>query len=480
MDPTLPASARETLAALRSRQLSARELIDATIERLAASTLGAVELLDESGARLQAEHADAAIAAGQSRALAGLSILVKDVIDVARLPTRGGTAHWRRLPERDADCVAALRGAGAIVLGKAHTNELAFGIDGRNRHRPPCENPHERSRLPGGSSSGPAVAVAAGLVAGALGTDTSGSIRVPAALCGVAGLRPTYGRISRRGALPLAPSYDVVGPLARSVADLRLLLDALLAGASVVGAAAGQRSAAGAAAIDRVAIVENLLDPSVCEAGIAAAVRDAAAALAEDGVGVESITIDELDEALAVHRDVQLPEAADSVHALGVLEAELGPEVRERVRGAREIGAERHARALGDRARIAAAIERALPLHGALLAPGCAIPPPPRAAREWRLDNGRVRPLRDALLACTVPLTQAPGPVLSVPLGLLDRLPVGAQLLARPGCDERLIELGMRLERVLTPPGDPEQASRQSRRGSADRHARDPRGEHDS
>ena len=136
MDPTLPASARETLAALRSRRLSACELIDATIERLAASTLGAVELLDESGARRQAEHADAAIAAGRSGALAGLPIVVKDVIDVARLPTRGGTARWRRLPERDADCVAALRRAGAIVLGKAHTNELAFGIDGRNPHRP--------------------------------------------------------------------------------------------------------------------------------------------------------------------------------------------------------------------------------------------------------------------------------------------------------------------------------------------------------
>ncbi len=446
MDATLPASARETLAALRSRQLSARELIDATTERLAASTLGAVELLDESGARRQAEHADAAIAAGRSGALAGLPILVKDVIDVARLPTRGGTARWRRLPERDADCVAALRRAGAIVLGKAHTNELAFGIDGRNPHRPPCENPHERSRLPGGSSSGPAVAIAAGLVAGALGTDTSGSIRVPAALCGVAGLRPTYGRISRRGALPLAPSYDVVGPLARSVADLRLLLDALLDGASVAGAAAGERgSDERVAALDRVVIVENLLDASVCEAGVAAALRAAAAALAEDGIGVESIAIDELDEALAVHRDVQLPEAADSVRALGVPEAELGPEVRERVRGAREIGVERHARALGARARIAAAIERALPAHGALLAPGCAIPAPPRDAREWRLGNGRVRPLRDALLACTVPLTQAPGPVLSVPLGLLDRLPVGAQLLARPGCDERLIELGMRL-----------------------------------
>jgi aspartyl-tRNA(Asn)/glutamyl-tRNA(Gln) amidotransferase subunit A len=450
MDETLPTTAEETLAALRARELGARELIDATIERVNRSTLGAVELLDEAGARAQAEGADAAIAAGAAGALSGLPVLVKDVIDVARLPTRGGTARWRRLAERDADCVAALRAAGAIVLGKAHTNELAFGIDGRNPHRPPCQNPHDRSRLPGGSSSGPAVAIAAGLVTAGLGTDTSGSIRVPAALCGVAGLRPTFGRISRHGALALAPSYDVVGPLARTVADLRLLLGALLDGAADGRVPREARDAEeGTDALQRVVIVENLLDANLCEAGIAATVRDAARALAGEGVRVESIAIAELDGALAVHRDVQVPEAADSVHALGVPLNELGPEVRERVRSAREIGAERHAKALDDRARIATAIERALPPGSALLAPGCAIPAPPRDADQWRFGGGRVRPLRDALLACSVPLTQAPGPVLSIPLGLLDGLPVGAQLLARPGCDEALLELGVRLERSL-------------------------------
>jgi Asp-tRNA(Asn)/Glu-tRNA(Gln) amidotransferase A subunit family amidase len=446
MDYKLPATAEETLAALRARELSARELIEATIERVNGSTLGAVELLDEAGARAQAERADAAIAAGENAALCGLPVLVKDVIDVAGLPTRGGTARWRRLAERDADSVAALRAAGAIVLGKGHTNELAFGIDGRNPHRPPCQNPHDRSRLPGGSSSGPAVAVAAGLVTGGLGTDTSGSIRVPAALCGAAGLRPTFGRISRRGALALAPSYDVVGPLARTVADLRLLFGALLVGAAP---REGQQAGEGTPALQRVVLLENLLDANLCEAGVAAAVRDAARTLADDGVQVESIAIAELDDALAVHRDVQVPEAADSVHALGVPEDELGPEVRERVRSAGEIGAERHLKALGDRARIAAAIERALPPGSALLAPGCAIPAPLRDADQWALGSGRVRPLRDALLACSVPLTQAPGPVLSVPLGLLDGLPVGAQLLAGPGCDERLLELGVRLERTL-------------------------------
>lgn len=436
MSAPLPSTAHEALAALHERELGATELIDAAIERIERSTLGAVELLDADGAREQARAADAALARGEAGPLAGLPILVKDVIDVAGLPTRGGTARWRREPERDADCVAALRAAGAVVLGKGHTNELAFGIDGRNPHRPPCLNPHDANRLPGGSSSGPAVALAGGLVLGALGTDTSGSIRVPSALCGVAGLRPSYGLLSGRGVLPLAPSYDVVGPLAPCVADLRLLFDAL-----------AELPAGGA--LTRVAVIEDLLDPSVCEAAVAAAVRAAAGALEHAGVAIESVSVPELEHALAVHRDVQVPEAAASVHALGVPEDELGPEVRERVRSAARIAPARHAEALRGRARIAGALDRAMPPAGALLAPAAPIPAPPREACEWRFRSGSVRSIRETLLSCTVPLTQPSGPVVVLPLSTtLDGLPIGAQLLARAGQDVPLLDLAALLERA--------------------------------
>ncbi len=452
MSAPLPSTAHEALAALHERELGATELIDAAIERIERSTLGAVELLDADGAREQARAADAALARGEAGPLAGLPILVKDVIDVAGLPTRGGTARWRREPGRDADCVAALRAAGAVVLGKGHTNELAFGIDGRNPHRPPCLNPHDASRLPGGSSSGPAVALAGGLVLGALGTDTSGSIRVPSALCGVAGLRPSYGLLSRRGVLPLAPSYDVVGPLAPCVADLRPLFDALVRGARAETAAAepapgGEPSSA--TALMRVAVIEDLLDPSVCEAAVAAAVRAAAGALEHAGVAIESVSVPELEHALAVHRDVQVPEAAASVHALGVPEDELGPEVRERVRSAARIAPARHAEALRGRARIAGALDRAMPPAGALLAPAAPIPAPPREACEWRFRSGSVRSIRETLLSCTVPLTQPSGPVVVLPLSTtLDGLPIGAQLLARAGQDVPLLDLAALLERA--------------------------------
>ncbi len=455
MSAPLPSTAHEALAALRARELAASELTDAAIERIERSTLGAVELLDADGAREQARRADRALARGERGALAGLPILVKDVIDVAGLSTRGGTARWRREPARDADCVAALRAAGAVVLGKAHTNELAFGIDGRNPHRAPCLNPHDASRLPGGSSSGPAAALAGGLALGALGTDTSGSIRVPAALCGVVGLRPTHGLLSRAGVLPLAPSYDVVGPLATCVADLRLLLDTLVRGARADAAPAepargGEPSSA--SALTRVALVEDLLDPSLCEPAVADAVRAAARALERAGVAIESVSVPELEHALAVHRDVQVREAAASVRALGVPAEELGAEVRERVQSAARIAPARHVEALRERARIAAALDRAMPRSGALLAPAAPIVAPPREAHDWRLRSGRVRSIRETLLSCTVPLTQPPGPVVVLPISTLDGLPIAAQLLARAGEDAALLDLAARLERELGAP----------------------------
>ena len=344
--------------------------------------------------------------------------------------------------------MGALREAGAIVVGKAHTNELAFGIDGRNPHRPPCLNPHDHCVLPGGSSSGPAVAVAAGLVLGALGTDTSGSIRVPCALCGVAGLRPSLGRVALRGVLPLAPSYDVVGPIAGCVDDVRLLFGALLSGgaSSAATRASGPTmgSEGGSGAIRRVRVIETLLEPEVCDPGVAELVRHAAEILVQIGVEVESVAIPVLADALAVHRDVQLPEAAASVRALGVPEAELGREVRDRVQSAELIAEVRHRRALLERERIARAIEEALAPAGALLAPGAAVAAPCREAEQLRVGSGAPRSVRDALLACTVPLTQHRGPVLSLPVGTLeDALPVGIQLLSRPGWDERLLELGI-------------------------------------
>ena len=426
------ASERWTVADVRAGRIGAVSLVDALLERAQAEDLGAWLLLDPDGARAQARSADTGRAAGDDRPLLGVPVAVKDVVDVAGLPTTGGLARPLRLPDADAAAVAALRAAGAVVLGKAHTNELALGIDGRNPQHPPCRNPHDPDRLPGGSSSGPAVAVAAVQAILGLGTDTSGSLRVPGGLCGVVALRPTPGRLSRDGVLPLAPTYDTTGPIAATVADALAMLAAL---APAPAAASPPPRAVG--------LVEALLEPGVAHPAVAAMVRDAAGAL---GRPVEGAEVAGLDDALAVHRDVQLPEAAASVRGLGVDDDELSDPVRARVQAGAAMSAEQHASGHRRREALGRALAAALERHGVLAAPSAPVVAPLRDAELADLGDGRVRDERDALLSCAVPFAQGPFPALSVPAGEVDGLPVGLQLVGPPGSDEALLALAARLE----------------------------------
>ena len=210
------------------------ELTEACLARAeATSSLGAFALLDHEGARRQA----AALAErGPGGPLYGVPVAVKDVIDVAGLPTRGGSSVTDADPApRDAPVVTRLREAGAVIIGKTATHELAFGVT-----TPTAANPWDPDRSAGGSSGGSAVAVATGAVFAALGTDTAGSIRLPAAFCGVSGLKARHGALPMQGILPLAPSMDSAGALARSAEDLALLWS-VLSGAPVRGDLDGLR-----------------------------------------------------------------------------------------------------------------------------------------------------------------------------------------------------------------------------------------------
>ena len=428
----MSAAERWTVADVRAGRIGAAALVAALLDRAQDEDLGAWLLLDPEGARAQARAADAARAAGDDRPLLGVPVAVKDVVDAAGLPTTGGLARPLRVPAADAAAVAALRAAGAVVVGKAHTTELALGIDGRNPQYPPCRHPRDPARLPGGSSSGPAVAVACGQAVLGLGTDTSGSLRVPGGLCGVVALRPTPGRVSREGVLPLAPTYDTTGPIAATVADAAVMLAAL---SPPLPSPAPPPAAVG--------LVEALLEPAVAHPAVAAVVRDAAGAL---GLPVRGAEVPGLDDALAVHRDVQLPEAAASVRALGVEEDELSDPVRARVRAGAAMPAEQHARGHRRREELGRALAAALERHGVLAAPSVPVVAPLRDAETADLGAGRMRDERDALLSCAVPFTQGPFPALSVPAGEVDGLPVGLQLVGPPGSDEALLELAARLE----------------------------------
>ena len=224
-----------TITALRElldgRVLSCLELVDQLITRTeAAGALNAYASFDAEALRAQARQADARIAAGERLPLLGIPIALKDNIDAVGFPCAAGTGALRgRAPMADAELVLRLRAAGALIAGKANMHELALGITNNNAVTGAVHNPWDITRMPGGSSGGSGAAVAARLVPAAIGTDTGGSVRVPAALCGVVGLRPTVGRVPGDGIAPISATRDTGGPLARSIRDCALI-DAVLAG----------------------------------------------------------------------------------------------------------------------------------------------------------------------------------------------------------------------------------------------------------
>ena len=230
MDDLIWKPVTELARLIASKQVSPDEVVSAHLARidLLDSKLRAFITLTRESALAAAREAEARVLAGGPLGpLHGVPIGLKDLYRTKDAPTTGGSKILGRgAADEDATVVARLRAAGAIILGKLNMHEFAYGPEGLNDHFGTAWNPWDaRShRIAGGSSSGSGVAVAAGLCAGALGSDTGGSIRIPAALCGIVGLKPTYGRVSRAGIIPLAWSLDHVGPLARTVDDARLLL----------------------------------------------------------------------------------------------------------------------------------------------------------------------------------------------------------------------------------------------------------------
>src|SRR5438270_6728638 len=220
MTPLHWTGAAELADAFETRALSPVELLDVLLRRIdhLDPVLNAFTRQDVDGARIAAREAEREIAAGRRRGpLHGVPVAIKDIIDVAGLPT---TCHSEILIDNiaatDAVCVSKLRGAGAIVLGKLSTHEFAIGGPSFDLPWPPARNPWNRDRHPGGSSSGSGAGLAGGLFPMALGSDTGGSVRNPASACGIVGLKPTYGLVSRRGVFPLSFTLDHVGPLTRN------------------------------------------------------------------------------------------------------------------------------------------------------------------------------------------------------------------------------------------------------------------------
>jgi aspartyl-tRNA(Asn)/glutamyl-tRNA(Gln) amidotransferase subunit A len=226
------AGASEIASRISSGETTAREVIETTLARIASINpkVNAFTDITAERARQAADAVDGHRKRGEKLGqLAGVPFAVKNLIDIAGLPTRTGSKINRDLPpaSRDAMLVRRLEAAGAILVGALNMGEYAYDFTGENVHDGPSRNPHALDHMTGGSSGGSGAAIAAGLVPLALGSDTNGSIRVPAAFCGCFGLKPTYGRLSRAGSFPFVSSLDHLGPFARSVADLTLAYDAM-------------------------------------------------------------------------------------------------------------------------------------------------------------------------------------------------------------------------------------------------------------
>ncbi|HEX7328805.1 MAG TPA: amidase [Casimicrobiaceae bacterium] len=374
--------------------------------------------------------------------LAGVPIAVKDLMAVQGfVQTNGSGAMPRVSAERDAEAVRRLRNAGAIVVGVTNLHEYAYGITSDNPHFGAVVNPRAPERLPGGSSGGSAAAVAAGIVPIAVGTDTAGSIRIPAACCGVVGFKPTFDAIPRDGVQPLSASLDHVGPIAASVADAAHAF-AVMSG-EPFRALAPTRLAGLRIGIPRRHFFEPLADE------VALGVARALARMTRDGAELVDVDIDGIETAAAIQFATLCSEATDALRHLLATPANLGADVRVRIEIGQCIPATWYVHAQRARAALAAAFDRALDSVDLLVTPTLRVTPPPRGAREATAGD-RVLPLHTAMTALTMPFNLCGMPALTIPAASVEgELPVGIQLAGRRGDDWRVLEIGARVADLL-------------------------------
>jgi len=315
----------ELAGRVRRREIRARDVTEAFLDRVARfdGALGCYLRVDAGGARRRADAVDAAAAAGRDPGvLAGVPIALKDIFVTAGVETTCASRILRGfVPPYESTASARLAAAGAVMLGKLNMDEFAMGSSNENSARGPVRNPWALDCVPGGSSGGSAAAVAAGLCAGAAGTDTGGSIRQPAALCGVVGIKPTYGRVSRYGVVAFASSLDHPGPLGRTVDDTAALLE-VMAGhdprdaTSIPAPAGGYRAAAAAGAHGlggvTIGVPDEYFQPGL-DAEVEAAVRAALDELARAGATLVPVSLPHTQYAVATYYLICTAEASSNL-----------------------------------------------------------------------------------------------------------------------------------------------------------------------
>ncbi len=442
--------------AIKAKTLSPIEVVREYLDRIARldPKLRAFITVDAEGALARARALEKEAPRGP---LHGIPLAYKDLCAVRGLPTSCGTrAPDYFLSARECTAVTRLSQAGAVTLGKLNMSELAMGPFGDNAHHGDAQNAWRLGHITGGSSSGSGGAVAARLCAGALGSDTGGSIRLPAAACGIVGIKPTYGRVSRAGAMPLSWSYDHVGPMTLTVRDCALLLG-VIAGRDPLDATSSDRPvpdyvAALAEPVDglRVGVPENYYFDGIA-AEVDAAVREALTVLSGLGARVESVRVPDPEPMVAACNNVMVRAESAAVHSRLLKErpGELQPSVLARLSAGFGVSAYDYLQGARLRARFTREfIAGVFSNVDVLAAPTIPEPAPTLAeAKSGSTDDVVRRMGRFSRL--TRPLNTLGLPALSVPCGFsADGLPIGIQLIGRPFDESSVLRLGHAYEQA--------------------------------
>ena len=446
-------SATEIAAAYKAKTLSPVELTAALLKRIdhLQPRLHAFIRLDADAAMDAAKTAEKELAAGRSRGpLHGIPVGIKDIIDVAGLPTTGHSKILvDNIAKQDAVCVSQLRAAGAIVMGKLSTHEFAIGGPSFDLPFPPARNPWNPRHHPGGSSSGSGAGVASGMFPLALGTDTGGSVRNPASVCGIVGLKPTYGLISRRGVFPLSFTLDHVGPMTRTAADNALLLDALAGhDPKDPGSAATQEKNFGAT-LDRgvkgmrIGFVRHFHELDMpAHPDVTAALEDVERILQLEGAQVETVTLPKLSEFAAINRVILCSEAW-SIHAPWLRErpGDYGALARRRLLPGAFMTAGDYVGAQRRRAQLIAAVNDTLRDFDILM---CASSMDPASEIEDAAETARTYPRQ-----ARAPFNVTGHPALAMMSGLSGNgLPVSVQFVGRYFDDATVLRVAAAYERA--------------------------------